>query len=73
MILIVTLECGRLGPANTQRLFSRLNKPEGIAVPGLMACGSMIQRSTQSGFRRSRARRKLGAVALRSCAASPVA
>jgi len=30
---------------------------------GLMACGSVIQRSTQSGFNRSFASRKLGAVA----------
>src|ERR1700733_1840422 len=42
-------------------------------VPGLTACGSVIQRSTQSGFRRSFAKRKLGAVAILSCAGSPVA
>src|ERR1700722_17070276 len=42
-------------------------------VPGLTACGSVIQRSTQSGFSRSFARRKLGAVAILSCAGSPVA
>ena len=33
----------------------------------------MIQRSTQSGFRRSLASRKLGAVAILSCCGSPVA
>src|SRR5260370_36745129 len=42
-------------------------------VPGLMAGGSIIQRSTQSGFRRPRACRKFGAEAKRSWAASPVA
>jgi hypothetical protein len=42
-------------------------------VPGLIACGSMIQRSTQSAFNRPLACRKLGAVAVRSCAGSPVA
>src|SRR5712671_4265778 len=44
-----------------------------MEVPGLMACGSMIQRSTQSGLRRPLAWRKLGAVAVLSCAGSPVA
>src|ERR1700691_2445041 len=42
-------------------------------VPGLTACGSVIQRSTQSGFRRSFASSKFGAVAILSCAGSPVA
>src|SRR6266702_763009 len=42
-------------------------------VPGLIACGSTIQRSTQFGFRRSFANRKLGAVAILSCCGSPVA
>ena len=41
--------------------------------PELIACGSMIQRSAQSGFRRSLASRKLGAVAILSCCGSPVA
>ena len=36
-------------------------------MPGLTACGSVIQRSTQSGFKRSFASRKLGAVAILSC------
>src|SRR5258708_36450350 len=52
-----------VGPENVQRLFSRLKSPEGMEVPGLMACGSIIQRSTQSGLRRPLAWRKLGAVA----------
>src|SRR5213079_2311381 len=38
-----------------------------------MFCGSVIQRSTQSGFSRSLASRKLGAVAILSCCGSPVA
>src|ERR1700693_212432 len=42
-------------------------------VPGLIACGSTIQRSTQSGFKRSFASRKLGAVAILSWFGSPVA
>src|SRR5271154_4301255 len=42
-------------------------------VPGLMACGSSTQRSAQSGFKRSLARRKFGAVAILSCCGSPVA
>src|SRR2546430_671138 len=62
-----------VGPENTQWLFSRLNSPEGIDVPGLIACGSIIQRSTQSGFSRPRACKKLGAVAVRSWPGSPVA
>src|SRR5258708_32157231 len=62
-----------VGPENVQRLFSRLKRPEGMEVPGLMACGSIIQRSTQSGLRRPLACRKLGAVAVRSWAGSPVA
>src|SRR5712675_972481 len=62
-----------VGPENVQRLFSRLKSPEGIEVPGLMACGSMIQRSTQSGLRRPLAWRKFGAVAILSWAGSPVA
>ena len=33
-------------------------------MPGLTACGSVIQRSTQSGFKRSLASRKFGAVAM---------
>src|SRR6478752_1311145 len=44
-----------------------------MEVPGLTACGSRIQRSAQSGFRRSFASRKLGAVAILSCCGSPVA
>src|SRR5262249_34117727 len=64
---------GGVGPANTHWLLTRLNKPEGIDVPGLIACGSVIQRSTQSGFSRSFASKKLGAVACASCWASPVA
>src|ERR1700741_4750034 len=44
-----------------------------MEVPGLIAWGSIIQRSTQSGFKRSLATRKLGAVAMRSWAGSPVA
>src|SRR5260370_11240187 len=62
-----------VGPEKVQRLFSRLKRPEGMEVPGLMACGSMIQRSTQSGLRRPLACRKLGAVAVLSWAGSPVA
>src|ERR1700685_4475339 len=42
-------------------------------VPGLIACGSSTQRCAQSGFKRSFARRKFGAVAILSCAGSPVA
>src|SRR5258706_14801769 len=64
---------GGVGPEKTQRLFSRLNRPEGMDVPGLIACGSMSQRSIQSDLRRCFAIRKLGAVAVRSCAGSPVA
>src|SRR5438876_12048563 len=64
---------GGVGPEKTQRLFSRLNRPEGMDVPGLIACGSMSQRSIQSDLRRCLAIRKLGAVALRSCVGSPVA
>src|SRR5882762_10112614 len=60
------LNDGGVGPENVQRLFSRLNSPGGMEVPGLMACGSMIQRSTQSGFKRPLACRKLGAVAVLS-------
>src|SRR5271167_4378552 len=42
-------------------------------VPGLMACGSSTQRCAQSGFRRSFASKKFGAVAILSWAGSPVA
>src|ERR1700685_3407201 len=42
-------------------------------VPGLMACGSSTQRSAQSGFNRSLASKKFGAVAILSCCGSPVA
>ena len=42
-------------------------------MPGLMACGSSTQRSAQSGLRRSLASKKFGAVAILSCAGSPVA
>src|ERR1700689_3500108 len=42
-------------------------------VPGLIACGSSTQRCAQSGFKRSLASRKFGAVAILSCAGSPVA
>src|SRR5258707_14092745 len=62
-----------VGPEDVQRLLSRLKRAEGMEVPGLMACGSIIQRSTQSGLRRPLACRKLGAVAVRSWAGSPVA
>src|SRR6266851_5504468 len=62
-----------VGPEKVQRLFSRLKRPDGMEVPGLMACGSMIQRSTQSGLRRPLDWRKLGAVAVLSWAGSPVA
>src|SRR5579859_2672866 len=62
-----------VGPEKTHWLFCCLNNPEGIDVPGLTACGSVIQRSTQSGFNRSLANRKFGAVAILSCAGSPVA
>src|SRR6267378_192606 len=62
-----------VGPEKVQRLFSRLKRPDGMEVPGLMACGSIIQRSTQSGLRRPLACRKFGAVAVRSWAGSPVA
>src|SRR5579859_5783329 len=62
-----------VGPEKTHWLFCCLNRPEGIDVPGLTACGSVIQRSTQSGFKRSLASKKLGAVAILSCAGSPVA
>src|SRR5579863_1534376 len=44
-----------------------------MEVPGLTACGSVIQRSTQSGLSRSLASRKFGAVAILSCEGSPVA
>src|SRR5262249_20329494 len=44
-----------------------------MEVPGLLACGSIIQRSTQSGLRRPRVKMKLGAEAVRSCPGSPVA
>src|SRR6266566_669453 len=60
-------------PANTQRSSSRRNKPEGIAVPGMILAGSVIQRTVQAGFSRSRASRKFGADAFLSCAESPVA
>src|ERR1700746_104076 len=42
-----------------------------MEVPGAIAGGSMIHRSTQSGFRRPLACKKFGAVAVRSCAGSP--
>src|SRR5580704_19779294 len=42
-------------------------------VPGLIAWGSSTQRCAQSGFKRSLASRKFGAVAILSCAGSPVA
>ena len=52
---------------------SRLNSPEGMAVPGMISCGLVIQRSVHAGRRRSLASRKFGAVAFLSCAGSPVA
>src|SRR5262249_36510415 len=50
-----------------------LKSSEGMEVLGLMVCGSSIHCSIQSGFKRLRAWRKLGAVAVRSCAGSFVA
>src|SRR5208282_5026706 len=66
------LKVGGVGPANTYRLPSGLKRPDGIDVPGLIAAGSVIQRSTQSGFSRSFASKKFGAVAILSCVGSPV-
>src|SRR5258708_10038119 len=66
--LSYALKDAGVGPENVQRLFSRLKRPEGMEVPGLMACGSMIQRSTQSGLRRPLACRNLGAVGVSACA-----
>src|ERR1700722_9411504 len=62
-----------IGPANTQRSPSRLKRPEGIAVPGIISCGLVIQRPVHGERRRSLASRKLGAVAFLSWLASPVA
>src|SRR6202040_3839382 len=47
-------------------------RPEGIAVPGIIFAGSVIQRSVQAGCRRSRASRKFGAEAILSCSRLPV-
>ncbi len=58
-------------PEKTHWLFLRTKSPEGMEVPGLIACGSMIQRSTQSAFKRPLDRRKFGAVAVRSWADHP--
>ncbi len=56
----------------TQRSSSCRNSPLGIAVPGLICAGSRSQRNVQSGFSRSPANRKFGAIALASRAGSPV-
>src|SRR6202046_549278 len=48
------------------------NKPEGMAVPGIIFAGSMIQRSVQAGCKRSWASKKFGAIAFLSCASLPV-
>ena len=40
VIAIISLERRGTGPANTQCSFSRRKRPEGMAVPGLIACGS---------------------------------
>src|SRR5262249_39052118 len=59
-------------PLSTQRSWSRLNKPDGMLVPGLINAGSTTHRLVHSGFNRSRASKKLGAVAFTSWAGSPV-
>ena len=63
---------GGFGRLITQRSPSLLNKPVGIAVPGLICDGSSSQRKVHSGFKRSPDNRKFGAMALASCDGSPV-
>src|SRR5271155_3548339 len=61
-----------VGPAKTQIAPSLRKRPEGMAVPGIIFAGSVIQRAVQAGCRRSWASRKFGAEAFLSCAALPV-
>src|SRR5258708_8511467 len=67
------LKLDGVGPAKIQWSPSRLNKPDGIAVPGAIRAGSSIQRLVQPGFSRSLASVKFGAVAFASRVGSPVA
>src|SRR4029077_14466562 len=62
-----------IGPEKTQWSFWRLKSPEGMAVPGIINCGLVIQRPVHAGRRRSLASRKFGAMAFLSYAGSPVA
>src|SRR5579863_7930271 len=61
-----------VGPAKTQISPSLRKRPEGMAVPGIIFAGSVIQRAVQAGCRRSCASRKFGAEAFLSCASLPV-
>ena len=51
---------------------SFLNRPDGMAVPGMIFAGSVIQRAVHAGCKRSCASRKFGADAFLSCASLPV-
>src|ERR1700689_1580225 len=61
-----------VGPAKTQTSPSLRKRPEGMAVPGIIFAGSVIQRAVHAGCRRSCAGRKFGAEAFLSCASLPV-
>src|ERR1700683_5248648 len=61
-----------VGPAKTQTSPSLRKRPEGMAVPGIIFAGSVIQRAVQAGCRRSCASKKFGAEALLSCASLPL-
>src|ERR1700693_3973848 len=59
-------------PEKTQWSPSLWNRPDGIAVPGMILAGSVIHLAVHAGCKRSRASRKLGAEAFLSCASLPV-
>src|ERR1700735_4005490 len=61
-----------VGPAKTQTSPSLRKRPEGMAVPGIIFAGSVIQRAVQAGCRRSCGRRKFGAEVFLSCPSLPV-
>src|ERR1700675_1281164 len=61
-----------VGPAKTQTSPSLRKRPEGMAVPGIIFAGSVIQRAVHAGCRRAGASGKLGAEAFFSCASLPV-
>ena len=60
------------GPVRNHMRWSFRNRPDGIAVPGIIFAGSVIQRSVQAGCKRSCASRKFGAEAFLSCSGFPV-